>query len=350
MAQHIKRKGHKLIAWGDRVFASRRAAARFLANELHHRISAIEPCLAKHDDDIDAALAYYRQREHIHGNKRLFSRMALARYLSRQTGQRSETIEHRLARGQEAALAATPGNQQIAKGKATRAQIIALSSAGEEIRAIAANLELAHEHVRRVLQAEGRIPPPKTRIPKEITRAQVLQLDDAGLTRQEIAAELALAYETVGYILREAGRGTPRDNRKSSRAIKARIEREYARTAPMIERAAAMEARGASLAEIGETIGLTPSGAHKLLQRAREDGRLSASELRPRQQAATLIREKQAAALADAGHTRTEIATALGITINSVRRLVRRTGRRVGRREPLSAEAERHRLIWAWCR
>jgi len=125
---------------------------------------------------------------------------------------------------------------------------------------------------------------------------------------------------TVVRILRDAGRATTRGDHKSARGVRARIERVQARTAPMIEQAAAMEAAGASRAEIGEAVGLSPSGAHMLLKRARQDGRLPASGLRHRQQAVTLVRETTAAALADAGKTRAEIAAEFGIAVTSVGR------------------------------
>ena len=41
--------------------------------------------------------------------------------------------------------------------------------------------------------------------------------------------------------LRTSGRATPRNDWKSARGVRARIEAEHARTAPMIERAAAMD-------------------------------------------------------------------------------------------------------------
>ena len=71
---------------------------------------------------------------------------------------------------------------------------------------------------------------------------------------------------------------------------------------------------------------LTPSVAHMLLKRARQDGRLPASGLRHRQQAVTLVREKTVAALAGAGKTRVEIAAELGIAVTVRRRVQKPNG------------------------
>jgi hypothetical protein len=56
--------------------------------------------------------------------------------------------------------------------------------------------------------------------------------------------------------------------------VQAWIANLYAQSAPKLECAVAMERDGATLAEIGAALGLTPSAVSKLSQRARRDGRL----------------------------------------------------------------------------
>jgi DNA-binding CsgD family transcriptional regulator len=98
----------------------------------------------------------------------------------------------------------------------------------------------------------------------------------------------------------------------------------------MIERAAKLEAAGASLMEIGTAIGLTESGAHMLLRRARLDGRLPPRsptwKKTTRRGKATLAK---VLALDTAGHTRREIAEEIGLTYSRVSQILSKAGRKI---------------------
>jgi hypothetical protein len=78
--RHVEQRPARPIVYQDRVFASRSAAARYIAGVLRWRhVAAIGVQLAQHADDVDAVLAYYRQRLRIYDGKRFLGRGALAR-------------------------------------------------------------------------------------------------------------------------------------------------------------------------------------------------------------------------------------------------------------------------------
>jgi orotate phosphoribosyltransferase-like protein/transposase len=163
--------------------------------------------------------------------------------------------------------------------------------------------------------------------------AKILALDDAGRSRDGIAAELELSQQWIGELLRRAGRKMDFKTRgqRNSQAARAAL---HARMAPIIERAAAMQAEGASWAEIGAAIGRSALTAGALVKRARQDGRLPpappetmAERYRRVRKSATATRQARALALFDAGRTRQQIADALGLSAGWISALLRRAGR-----------------------
>jgi transposase len=147
--------------------------------------------------------------------------------------------------------------------------------------------------------------------------------------RRAIAGELGLSYRYVCWVLGRAGRQCGKGRERPG--MQAWIAQLYAQSAPKIEIAAAMERDGASLAEIGKAIGLTESAAHKLLHRARQDGRLPprlAKKKRAEGRRAKAIRLR-VLELDDTGHTRQEIATLTGLTYSYTCGLLSQAGRKL---------------------
>jgi hypothetical protein len=77
----------------------------------------------------------------------------------------------------------------------------------------------------------------------------------------------------VGAATREKGHAALRDYWNSPRGQE-RKAKERARTDTMLATTLQMQQQGATLAEIGAAIGITMSGVHQLLKRARRDGRI----------------------------------------------------------------------------
>jgi hypothetical protein len=104
--RHVEQRPAKPIVYQDRVFASRSAAAHYIAGVLRWRhVAAIGVQLAQHADDVAAVLAYYRQRLRIDDGKRFLGRRALACYLARRLGCSAMRVAELLAQHNDDAAA-----------------------------------------------------------------------------------------------------------------------------------------------------------------------------------------------------------------------------------------------------
>jgi orotate phosphoribosyltransferase-like protein len=110
------------------------------------------------------------------------------------------------------------------------------------------------------------------------TTAKAEALYERGYTREAIAAELGLAYRYICMLLRLAGHQTRRQPQISAGTATWHAKQRQ-KSAPLIERAVALQATGANWAEIGKALGLSESGAWSLVERARKDGRLPPEQL-----------------------------------------------------------------------
>jgi transposase len=179
---------------------------------------------------------------------------------------------------------------------------------------------------------------------REATHARIFALDDAGHLARDIAAEVGLGYSHVNTILRRVGRVAADGNYREKRGVKAFIARHHARTTPLVEQAAALEAEGASMETIGNVLGMKANTVWALLKRARQDGRLP-----PRQGKRKRPNKKGAAtrarvlALDETGRSRREIADEVGLAYHYVSQILGKAGRKLppGYR---SAADERRRL------